>query len=288
MHGTTIAEKGGTRVTVGRDCRDHFRSLCRSGHCRHGVDGVARLRYRYLSHAAALFFFVHLDVDGGIKMTASHNPSEYNGFKTLYRQRHLYGQQIQDVRVKMERNEFQEKPAAKLSAMKSFRLSQAFIAGCAKIKRPLKVVVDAGSGVGGPVAPPIFRQLGCTGVRDRLHPPTATFPIHHPDPTVPENLEMLIEKVKTRKRISASPMTVMRTASAQWTKRAIFCGATSLVLFSRDVFKRNPGRHHLRGQVLEAALRRHRQARRSADHVEGRPFLVKAKMKETHACWPAK
>src|SRR5258705_13271337 len=61
------------------------------------------------------------------------------------------------------------------------------------LARPLKVVVDAGSGVGGPVAPPIFRQLGCQ-VWEIACVPDANFPFHHPDPTVPGNLEILFDR----------------------------------------------------------------------------------------------
>ena len=111
--------------------------LRRSRHCRPGVDGVAGLRYRYLSRRCFIFL-CFIDVDGGIEVTASHNPSEYNGFKLCIGKDTLYGQQIQDVRVKMERSEFQEKAGGKLSAMRSFPLSQPFIAGCAKIKTAIE------------------------------------------------------------------------------------------------------------------------------------------------------
>ena len=111
--------------------------------------------------------------------------------------------------------------------MISFRLiTQHLLADVPQLARPLKVVVDAGSGVGGPVAPPIFRQLGCQ-VWEIACVPDGKFPLHHPDPTVPENLAMLIDKVREEKADSASPTTATPTASAPWMSRAIFSGATS-------------------------------------------------------------
>src|SRR5258705_5423453 len=109
VHGTVVAEKGGKRVAVGRDVRttsDAYAEAVISGMVSVGLHvydiGVCPTPLLYFS----LF---HLDVDGGIEVTASHNPSEYNGFKLCVGKETLYGQQIQDVRAKMERNQFQER-----------------------------------------------------------------------------------------------------------------------------------------------------------------------------------
>jgi len=114
VHGTIIAEKGGHRVTVGRDCRatsDPYAEAVIAGLASTGLQvydiGICPTPRLYFS----LF---HLDVDGEIEVTASHNPSEYNGFKLCIGKDTLYGQQIQDVRVKMERSEFQEKAGGKI------------------------------------------------------------------------------------------------------------------------------------------------------------------------------
>ena len=196
VHGTIIAERGGKRVTVGRDCRatsDPYAEAVIAGLASTGLQvydiGICPTPLLYFS----LF---HLNVDGGIEVTASHNPSEYNGFKLCIGKDTLYGQQIQDVRVKMDRNEFKEKAGGKVERYEILSPYQKhLLQDVPKLKRPLKVVVDAGSGVGGPVAPPLFRQLGCL-VWEIACKPDGNFPIHHPDPTIPENLELLIEKVK--------------------------------------------------------------------------------------------
>ena len=158
--------------------------------------------------------------------------------------------------------------------MKSCRfITSVCLTTCRKLARPLKVVVDAGSGVGGPVAPPIFRQLGCQ-VWEIACVPDASFPFHHPDPTVPENLEMLIEKVRQEKAdLGIAYDGDADRIGAVNEKGSILWGDELLVLFSRDVLKRNPGRgDYRRCEMLAASLRRYCRARRPADHVEGRPF----------------
>src|SRR5215475_1430421 len=111
----------------------------------------------------------------------------------------LYGAQIQNLRESMERKEFTENPGGK-------RESYAIIPpyhehlrrDVPSLARPLKVVIDAGSGVAGPVAPPVFRNLGCQ-VWEIACEMDGRFPIHYTDPTIPENLELLIDKVKKEK-----------------------------------------------------------------------------------------
>ena len=223
-------------MTVGRDCRatsDPYAEAVIAGLASTGLQvydiGICPTPLLYFS----LF---HLDVDGGIEVTASHNPSEYNGFKLCIGKDTLYGQQIQDVRVKMERNEFKEKAGGKVERYEILSPYQKhLLQDVPKLKRPLKVVVDAGSGVGGPVAPPLFRQLGCL-VWEIACKPDGNFPIHHPDPTIPENLELLIEKVKHEKADLGIAYDGDATASARWTRRATFSLATNSWYYSRGMF----------------------------------------------------
>jgi phosphomannomutase / phosphoglucomutase len=100
--------------------------------------------------------------------------------------------------------------------------------------------VDAGSGVGGPVAPPIFRRLGCT-VWEIACIPDGSFPIHHPDPTVPENLRALIDKV----RCEGADLGIAYDGDADRIGAVdeqgnIVWGDELLVIFARDILQRNP------------------------------------------------
>ncbi|MGH7872117.1 MAG: phosphomannomutase, partial [Candidatus Binatia bacterium] len=162
VHGTVIAESGGTRAAVGRDCRatsERYAEAVVEGLVSAGLHvydiGICPTPLLYFS----LF---HLDVDGGIEITASHNAAEYNGFKICRGKDTLYGDEIQDIRARMERNEFRDKAGGKIER---FDIVPAYhrclLADVPRLARSLKVVLDAGSGVGGPVAPAIFRQLGC-------------------------------------------------------------------------------------------------------------------------------
>ena len=153
-----------------------------------------------------------------------------------------------------------------------------------KLKRPLKVVVDAGSGVGGPVAPPLFRQLGCL-VWEIACTPDGNFPIHHPDPTVPENLELLIEKVKHEKAdLGIAYDGDADRIGAVDEKGNILWGDELLVLFSRDVLKRNPN------AIIISEVKCSQRLYDDIAKHGGVPImwkaghsLLKAKMKETHA-----
>jgi len=285
VHGTAIAAKGGTRLTVGRDCRttsDVYAEAVIEGLVSAGLHvydiGICPTPLLYFS----LF---HLDVDGGIQITASHNPAEYNGFKICLGKDTLHGQQIQEIRMKMERNEFREKAGGKMERYEIVAPYHAYLlADVAKLARPLKVVVDAGSGVGGPVAPPIFRQLGCK-VWEIACEPDPKFPFHHPDPTVPENLAMLIEKVKHEKAdLGIAYDGDADRIGAVDEQGNILWGDELLILFSRDVLKRNPN------AIIISEVKCSQRLYDDIKKNGGRPImwkaghsLLKAKMKETQA-----
>jgi len=285
VHGTSVMEAGGRRVAVGRDCRatsDEYAEAVIAGMTSTGLEvfdvGVCPTPLLYFS----LF---HLDLDGGIQITASHNPSEYNGFKICLGKDTLYGEQIQKIRARMERQDFCESSGGMTQRYDILSpYTRHLLSDVAQLARPLKIVIDAGSGVGGPVGPPIFRKLGCE-VFEIACIPDGTFPVHHPDPTVPENLAMLIERVRREgadlgiaydgdaDRIGA----VDETGKILW-------GDELLVLFSRDVLRRNPN------AVIISEVKCSQRLYDDIAKNGGRPImwkaghsLLKAKMKETGA-----
>lgn len=285
VHGTVIAERGGTRAAVGRDCRstsDAYAEAVIAGLVSAGLRiydiGVCPTPLIYFS----LF---HLDLDGGIQVTASHNPSEYNGFKICLGKDTIYGEQIQEIRARVERSDFREKSGGTIERYDIVGpYSERLLADVRQLARPLKVVVDGGSGVGGPVAPPIFRQLGCQ-VWEIACTPDPTFPFHHPDPTLPDNLEMLIDRVRREKadvgiaydgdadRIGA----VDETGKILW-------GDELLVLFARDVLKRNPAATII--SEVKCSQRLYDDIEKNGGKAimwKAGHSLLKAKMKETGA-----
>lgn len=135
---------------------------------------------------------------GGIQVTGSHNPSDMNGFKLCLGTHTLSGADIQDLKARCERV---HKPAQSLGKIERINILPTYISeliGNVKPyvgKRKLKVVVDAGNGVGGLTGVEILRGLGCE-VIELFCEPDGNFPNHHPDPTVLKNLTVLIDKVK--------------------------------------------------------------------------------------------
>jgi phosphomannomutase/phosphoglucomutase len=285
VHGTAIAARGGKRVSVGRDCRstsDAYAEAVIAGMAGAGLDvydiGVCPTPLLYFS----LF---HLDLDGGIQITASHNPSEYNGFKICLGKETLYGAQIQDIRMKIERGEYSENAGGKVERYEIIPPYQKhLLTDIPRLARPLKVVIDAGSGVGGPVAPPLFRRLGCQ-VWEIACEPDPNFPFHHPDPTVPENLAMLIDKVKQENAdLGIAYDGDADRIGAVDEKGNILWGDELLVLFSRDVLKRNPNAIVI--SEVKCSQRLYDDIVQNGGQAimwKGGHSLLKAKMKETQA-----
>jgi phosphomannomutase/phosphoglucomutase len=141
------------------------------------------------------FALHHLEVQGGMMVTASHNPPEFNGFKLCQGPGTLYGEQIQEVRaiaeagvppVKAGHVETREVfPAYRQTLFERIRLGP----------RRLRVALDCGNGTAGAFAPEIFRAWGCD-LLPLYCEPDPSFPHHHPDPVAPENLTDLIRLVR--------------------------------------------------------------------------------------------
>jgi phosphomannomutase/phosphoglucomutase len=192
-----LAEKGVKgALAVGRDNRpsgDKLHPALVNGLLASGVDvidiGIVPTPVAYWSQH-------NLDVVGGIQITGSHNPPEYNGFKMGLGTASVYGADIQRLYDLAVAGKF---PRGKGTLRKEAVIDRyvSDIAGrVGRLSRDLKVVLDCGNGAGALVAPQLFPQLGITP-RCLFCESDGTFPNHHPDPTVPENLEALISAVKS-------------------------------------------------------------------------------------------
>jgi phosphomannomutase len=131
----------------------------------------------------------------GIQVTGSHNPKDYNGFKMVLAGRAIYGGDIQKLRQRIEAEDY-VKRRGRSAAMDITAEYTARIAGDCKLARPMKIVVDSGNGIPGASAPGVLRALGCT-VDEMYSEVNGDFPNHHPDPSKPENLAELIQRVKS-------------------------------------------------------------------------------------------
>jgi len=195
--GTHMVNLGRTNLVIGRDGRlssTPFRDVLikglRSTGC-HVVDiGVCPTPVYYFS-------IFHLNRDGGVMITGSHNPPEFNGFKISVGKSTIFGEQIQDLRRLIEKGTFAS-GKGKLSRRKVIKAYQDYVKKNVHLERKLRVVIDAGNGTAGMVAGPLLRSLGCE-VEELYCEVDGCFPNHFPDPTIPEHLKDLIHRVKDTK-----------------------------------------------------------------------------------------
>jgi len=137
----------------------------------------------------------NLDVIGGIQITGSHNPPEYNGFKLGLETRSIYGADIQHIYDLAVAGKFPRGEGRLENEDIIDRYIEDVVGRVGKLSRKLKVVLDCGNGAGSLVVPRLFSKLGIEP-QCLFCESDGTFPNHHPDPTVPKNLEDLIAAVK--------------------------------------------------------------------------------------------
>jgi phosphomannomutase/phosphoglucomutase len=284
--GAYLADKGARRITLGRDCRltsPRIHATMKRELLAAGLDVVDV----GIVHTPALYFSVfHLEADGGVMITASHNPAEDNGFKIVSGKTTIYGAEIQKLRERIEKRAFRTGVTpGKASDHDILKDYVAYIANNIQLgSRRFKVVVDGGNGTGGPAAVPILKTLG-VGVTDIYCDPDGRFPNHHPDPTVPANLADLIAKVRdTGAELGIALDGDADRIGAVDGKGRIIWGDQLVMLFARDIMTRKPKATFVSEVKCSQAL---------FDEINGRGgnaimwkvghSLIKAKMKEEHA-----
>jgi phosphomannomutase/phosphoglucomutase len=145
-----------------------------------------------------VFYFAirHFEREGGVMVTASHNPPEYNGFKMCSGYDTLFGEQIQSIRKIIDDKDFKE-GQGKVASADAVTPYRQFVTENISLEKPLKVGVDAGNGTAGVVAVPILRDLNCE-VYDIYCDMDGRFPNHEADPTVIENMKDLKKLVQEK------------------------------------------------------------------------------------------
>jgi len=193
--GTFFSKRGLWRVAVGRDCRLSSPRLHRAltaGLVETGMHVVDI----GIGPTPLLYFAVHqLDLEGGVQITGSHNPPDENGFKMMVGKASLYGDDITELRTAMESRSFRLTPGG---SVENVDPTPAYVKKAAADivlgRRNIRFAVDAGNGAGGPLALETMGALGLDPVA-LLCDMDGTFPVHHADPTDPETLELLRERV---------------------------------------------------------------------------------------------
>ncbi len=193
--GTKIVRAGGTNAAVGWDHRASspgFSERLAAGLSECGLDVLM-----VGPCPTPILYFANYDMNtgGGLMITGSHNPPEFNGLKMNIGKDTIYGDKIMELREMVLAGDLVEAEPGKIEAVDATAPYIKYILDNIKIERPMTVVIDAGHGMGGPVAPLILEALGCE-VECLFCDVDSTFPDHHPDPAVPENLEDMIERVR--------------------------------------------------------------------------------------------
>ena len=186
------------------------------------------------------FAAYHLETHCSVMVTGSHNPPDYNGLKMVLDGETLAGEAIQQLRARLESGDL-------VNGSGSYRTRDiredyiARIAGDVKLKRPMKIIVDAGNGVPGAYAPALYRRLGCE-VTELFCEVDGNFPNHHPDPSDPHNLEDVIRTLATGDAEIGLAFDGDGDRLGVVTKNGkMIFPDRQLMLFAADVLSRNPG-----------------------------------------------
>ena len=196
-YGTYMIRKGYKKVSVGRDVRltsERIQNALSTGILSTGIDVV---QIGQVTTPITYFSIVHLKTDGSVMVTGSHNPIEFNGLKMNEGLLSLYGDAIQDLLKLIEKEDF-ETGEGFMTEEDVVPTYKAMLLDRIKIPKPFKIVIDAGNGTAGPIAPEIYRKLGCE-VIEMYCEPDGHFPNHLPDPTVLKYIKNLIAKVDEEK-----------------------------------------------------------------------------------------
>jgi phosphomannomutase / phosphoglucomutase len=226
---------------------------------------------------------VHFQAGGAVMITGSHNPPEYNGFKTVCGPGTLHGQAIQEVRKLIQAGDFESGNGSveKVDAVTPYVEE---IASQFKLSRKVNVVFDAGNGTAGPVMSCIIEKLNVAAT-ELYFDMDGNFPNHHPDPTVLSNLADLKKAVVENKAELgiAFDGDTDRIGAVDEHGNVVY-GDMLLLIFGREILSRKPGATFI-GEVKCSQIMYDKLA-----ELGGKPImfktghsLIKAKMKEEHA-----
>jgi len=274
------------RIAVGRDNRPSGELLARA--IRDGIAAAGGIAVDIGQvPTPALYLAVHeIGVDAGLQVTGSHNPSEFNGFKMVIGGGAFFGDDIQELRGLIERDEM-DSGAGTIEANGTVleRYVEAVVRRNGPLARPVKVVVDCGNGVGSLVAERLFTRLGADVVPLYCES-DGTFPNHHPDPTVLENIRDLQATVR---RVGAElgigfDGDADRIGIVDETGQVVY-GDMILLLLARDLVERQGGGHPVIFDVKCSEILRRGLERSGLKPVMWKTghSLLKAKMKELKA-----
>jgi phosphomannomutase/phosphoglucomutase len=230
------------------------------------------------------FATYHFNAGSGVMLTGSHNPPNYNGLKMMIAGDTLSGDRIQALDKRIKNADLISGVGTRLETADIGETYIDRIINDVKLTRPFKVVIDCGNGVAGELAPKLIRALGCE-VIELFCDIDGNFPNHHPDPSMPENIQDVIKTVQTEGADLGLAFdgdgdrlgVVDAQGRVIWPDR-------QMILYATDLLKRHPGAEIIYDvkctRYLETAIKQ----------AGGKPLMwntghsfIKAKIKETGA-----
>jgi len=282
--GTYLARNSGKKVNVGRDVRlssERLRNALVKGLLATGCDvtdiGVVPTPVLYYSSQ-------YLNSDGAVMITGSHNPSEYNGFKSMCGQDTLHGETIQALRGLIERQDFESGAGHESTFDAEAPYVNEVAAQFRSLPRRVKLVADAGNGCAGPVIHRIFEKMN-VDASELFFERNGAFPNHHPDPTVPANLKDLVAKV----RETGADLGIAFDGDADRIGAVdehgnVIYGDMLMLIYGREILTRKPGATFI-GEVKSSQLMYDELNKLGGNAIMYKTghSLIKAKMKQEHA-----
>lgn len=280
---TYLIRHSGRVVCLGRDCRlsgDRLHDALLKGLL---ASGCTVLDLGVVPTPVLYYAAVHFNANGAVMITGSHNPPEYNGFKTVCGAGTLHGEAIQEVYKLIQANDFEtgEGSVRDTDAVTPYvdEIGKQF-----KFDRKVKVVFDAGNGTAGPVVHRLLKKLN-VDAEELFFKMDGSFPNHHPDPTVLSNLKSLKKAVRENKAELgiAFDGDTDRIGAVDENGDVVY-GDMLMLIFGREILARKPGSTFIGevkcSQVMYDKLR----------ELGGNPImyktghsLIKDKMKQEHA-----
>lgn len=281
--GSYLYRKGARTINVGRDARlsgPRLRDALIEGLLSSGMNVVDL----GMVPTPVLYYSVYkFGAQGGVMITGSHNPSDYNGFKTMFGSGTIHGAEIQELYRMIVDRDF-EMGAGTLSEADAVTPYVDELAASFNFTRRVKAVFDNGNGAAGIVLSRLLPKLNVDAT-ELFFEPDGNFPNHHPDPTVEANLLMLkAEVAETGAELGLAFDGDGDRLGATDEKGGVVWGDMLMLIFGREILSRKPGATFI-GEVKCSQLMYDELARLGGNAIMYKTghSLIKAKMQETKA-----
>ncbi len=238
--GSVLRERGLKRISVGGDVRLHTEEIKKEFIAGVNSTGIDVIDIGIITSPLCYFSAFHLDIDGFAMITASHNPKEYNGLKLGIGKQTIFGSDIVDIRTRAEAGVFAKGPATCTKQ----DITEAYIAmleSKIKLSKSIKMVLDPANATGALFAREVYRRIGADviSINDTVD---GTFPNHHPDPTIWENVIELSEKVKETGRLVGIGLDGDSDRIGIIDEKGnLIPGDLLTLIFAKDILKSQPG-----------------------------------------------